>query len=771
MGITLRTTNPTKGYTVKTRSLLVSGISSMEANVDANYGPWDSLSQYMAWLTSITTPTAVPPVGTQVSIKNDQGTEIFVYNETPDGNTSYWKDESGGVLLSETDGVANKNLLNALLASGHVKLRKGHYPLDNGVVVNSVELDLNGACLQSTRYRDSTTFILMKGSKPVVKNGELCGNYDKPVDDPTYVPGAAANECESLIRLSIYEDALIENVELHNCWGYSIGFESPNWVYSLNASSPFDSAVRKTIDASMVTAVTTANDGISSESLEYQTNFIDLPEGALFTTVYGIDYNYIVSQKEIEFTFRNAQNVQIGSTVSAIPGIMVPVPSGATKVRVKFYRYDVSTTDRNAATSEYQDETYAIFKRVQLGFYRMRVNSLTVKGCTMHNNHSLGMVGMRYGTTRVLNCRSYEQGKPSKNTAQNMNTTGFIDIEDAASPIFIMDGCTSEDELHLAMLGAYKSTVTNCHGSIGVTRGWSADISNCVGCVWSGVAEPGVIWPITGVKTIVNVSNCVFYRKNVPSVNWVGNSNTFVDCYPGDVTKENNFIIRKLHRATQDYVMPLTGLIRGKMYNTCNTSGNPGIRNIALKRGSQFVYSFNMVRFANETTSAFNNRVKQYGTAVVSGDCWGIESSMPFYPNGKTIYESTFTPSNSFGVATTDGENNKWTGEYRDCTFNLDKGSMFNGNNKKLLSSNRTLIFRNCVINNANNYLFQVNMVNLSGKNYKVLFINCTIADQNKLFKVAPADFEYEIITEDDYDTRINALLARIVALETRLQN
>ena len=691
----------------------------------------------------------------------------LVYNEIT-GNTVKEDLENVGsnlLQLSETDGAANKATLNAALSQGDVKLKKGTYPLDNGVVVNDVILDLNGSCLQSTKTKVTTGLIIMKGKKPVVRNGELCANFT----DPSYNPSPTSGdwyEGESLIRLQLYEDALIEGVELHNCWGYAIGVKEPGWRDLGGDTDNKQVAVRETIDYTKVTAV----DSPSSEILEFLTNVIDIPENFSYICATGIDYNYICSCREIEYTFYN-NNTKINTT-TAIPGIILDIPENANKVTIKFFRYNVSDEDRAEAVEDYQTEIAALFKRVHVRFFNTKVQCLTVKDCCMHNNHSLGMVGMPYGITKVLNCRSYEQGKPTKFATQNTNTCGFIDIEDKATPIFIMDKCTSEDEPNFAMIGAFRSTITNCYGDVTIYRGWSANISNCVGCMSSGLGSTENYWYVSQSPTVVNVSNCVITRKNTVSTNWIGSNNTYIDCYPCDVTKENNFIIRKLHKATDTYVMPLSGLIRGKMYNPCSTTGNAGIRNISTKKGSDFTYIFSLVRKPNETQASYNNRVRQYGASPVAGDCYGITSNMPFYPNGHTIYDSTFTPRNSYGghnnnAGTYVDGDNWWTGEYANCTFNLNSGSMFNDLNKKLLSSDRTLVFRNCIINNTNNYLFQVNMTNLSGKNYKILFINCTIADQNKLFKVTPTDFTYEIITEDlDYDSRIKALEERIRQLE-----
>ena len=103
----------------------------------------------------------------------------LVYNEVT-GNTvedDLENMECGLLQLSETDGDANKEILSAALAQGDVKLKKGVYTVENGVIVDNVTLDLNGACLHPVT-RKSTGLLIMKGKFPVIKNGELYGSFN-----------------------------------------------------------------------------------------------------------------------------------------------------------------------------------------------------------------------------------------------------------------------------------------------------------------------------------------------------------------------------------------------------------------------------------------------------------------------------------------------------------------------------------------------------------------------------------------------------------------
>ena len=613
--------------------------------------------------------------------------------------------------LSSTDGTLNKTILNQALSLGDVKLKKGHYPLDPGVIVDNVTLDLGGACLQSTKEKVSTPLILMQGSKPILRNGELCGNYNTADDEEGY----SFYESERLVGVKLYDEALVENLDLHNCWGYAISGRNLDWGTE---------AIRKSI--SSATLITPSEEERLTDAFQYLSKAIDIPVNYKYTCVYGgIGYNYIVSEQNIEYYFYDSNNNLI-CILSDTPRIMVPIPIGATKVRAKTF-------------------TFGDFIPTNIGFFNYKCDCFTVRNCCMHNNHSLGMVGMAYGITIARDCYSYEQGKP-RSSAKNSNrsTVGFIDIEDNPTPVFIMEGCTSNNEAKLAMLGAYKVTVNSCHGPICIYRGWSANINNCIGRI-SAFGEK--------VTTLINVKNCVFYETSSTSPNWRGINNTFIDCEPSTPTREKNFIIRRLRTNTP--ALTLTGRLIGKVIDTC-AFGQVHIENIATSKGSNVVIDWNINNNADTAS---------YGTRRVSGDCYGITSTCPFFPNGYTIYDSVFTPIHSFGAGTT--TNNAWTGEYNNCVFNLDNGSMFYAASKKISSSDKSLIFRNCIINNANNYLFITNMSNLVDKNYTIKFINCTIADQSKLFKKTPTDFTYEIITEDlDYDSRIKVLEERIRQLE-----
>lgn len=635
--------------------------------------------------------------------------------------------EEGLLELSTSDGTANRATLNAALALGDVKLKKGHYPVDPGITVNNVILDLNGACLQSTKEKHTSPMIMVKGERPIIRNGEICGNYNTADNEPGY----EFFENENLIGCKLYGDALLENLDIHNCWGTAIVYGGVNWETE---------GVRKSIHNA--TPITTTQEGRSTETIEYLSESVVVPSGYSYTCIYGgIGYNRILSEKNAVYTFYDSGGNQIKQS-SAMPNIPVLVPTNAATLTVRTFTFDN-------------------FKDTRIGFMNSRCDCLTVKDCRIHNNHSLGMVGMQFGTTKVINCRSYEHGKPRTTaSATDRDTTGFIDIEDVASPIFIMEGCTSKSELKLAMLGAYRTSITNCQGSIGIYRGWSANISNCVGKVWT-ISNT--------LTTLVNVSNCVFYSNDSTSINWTGSNNTFVGCKPDDLTREHDFIIRRLN--TTSTAMSLNGVIRGKITNPCGHA-NKGITNVATARGSNLVFDWALSGNADSAS---------YGTYNVDGDCHGIISTIPFLPNGHTIYDSTFNLHHSYGQ--TGSINNPWVGEYNNCTFNLriqvgtnsskqpiyEEGSMFySGASFSVKDSGGVLTFRNCTINNdGNKYLFNGFPNNISSRNYTIRFINCTISNPNKLFATSTSGITIQHITEDtDYDARIKALVARIEALE-----
>ena len=630
--------------------------------------------------------------------------------------------ESDLLELSTTDGAANKITLKEALTLGDVKLKKGHYPLDPGVTVNNVTFDLNGSCLQSTKEKVSTPLLYVKGNNSIIKNGELCGNYNTPVDDPNY----EFYESESLIKALEYSNVLIENLDLHNCWGYSISYGGPTLETEF---------IRKGVYEKDVTAITYENEeDRETDTNEYLSKAIDIPSGFGYTCVYGgLGYYRIHSQLEVKYYFYDSSNNLI-EVASDIPRMMVNIPEGATKVKFKTFRIGV-------------------FRECNIGFYKVKAECFTVKDCIFHNNHSLGMIGMAYGTTKVLNCISFEQGRPySSAAAPTEQTKGLIDIEDIETPIFIMEGCTSKNEPKLAMLGAYIAIISNCHGSIGVYRGWSVNISNCSGNIWAFS---------NSVATVINVNNCVLYSNSTTSTNWVGTNNTFVGCKSDNLAREYNFIIRKINSYSSPSIVVNGGVINGKIINPYCRGGWLGITNVALPYGSHFTFEWNLASGKDSKTE---------GCCNVSGDCYGITATCPFLPNGHKIYDSVFNLTHSYGQW--NSTNNAWIGEYNNCVFNLNGGSMFynaagSSNAFNLSKDNGVLIFRNCTINNENKYLFNGFPNNVLEKNYTIKFINCEIANQNKLFATSTAGITVEIITEDlDYDSRIKALEERIRQLE-----
>lgn len=702
------------------------------ARTNAMYGPWESIAAFEEWFAGRTSFDI--PSSTEVGIINQTSgaVDTFIYNRTLEG-TGYWKDDDGGIVLSEEDGNANNLLLNALLAEGNVKLKKGNYPVAPGVVVDNVTLDLNGSCLTCSVHNNKG-LLQIKGEKPVVRNGELCGTFTELSDTPNHDP-----EDEGLIRCYLYGDALIENMELHNCQGYAICHGYP--------SSSEYSIVTIGTATEYIPSPTTTPLGDLTESRQFATPFKDIPTGFKYVLIRdsGTD-NRVLAVRNVVFKFYDSTSNTAIRTVEEMPRVPVAIPEGATRIRVVVYRY-----------TNYDNNT-------QLFFTNIETKCITIQNCCVHNNYRLGILGMAYGTQKILNCRSYGHGKPTKDSARvNTNTVAFFNAEDLCTPKLIMEGCTSEDEACLALIGAYKATITGCTGgSITVYRGWNVNISNCVGSIgaFNGITSP----------VIINVSNCIITRNFYTSPNWVGNNNTFIDCNIYDITKENNFIIRREHRTSGttgvNQTPAIKGLVRGKIYNAHVTSGNEGIRRVATAPGSNFEYVWNNASNASDIS---------HGTIAVSGDCYGITANCPFYPNGKKIYNSTFTPVHSFGAKLDPGTetlNNCWSGEYVNCTFNISTGAMFycDSNKYGISGSNKTLIFRNCTINIAEAasgatqlYLFRKGLKNATEKNFKVKFINCTIDNPNFLFHSDANNIPYEIIT---YDDSIDALLARIEALE-----
>ena len=345
-----------------------------------------------------------------------------------------------GVVLSGTDGLANRCRLNELLAVGDVRLAPGEYPIMPGVVIDGHTLDLGGARLIGavTPLYDGA-YIELRGQSPCLRNGSFAGHYSS-------APGEAGYNhveydgigIETAVGLPVgdFSDALIKGVTFEHVSGYVICPRGDS------------SAVRH------MSAMTWATDGWQRFSLT--------PEYPLITARHGIGYGYQISTEPVRYRFYAEDGDLIGEA-SGIPGEAICVPDGAVEVGV-------------LTSGEYVQYVLCEYKHD---------NSLTIDGCVFRCNQRLGIVNLP-GVSVVLDCVSVSNGYPRENhtgITWDCSTTGFMDIEDVQSPRLTVIDCTSEGENLGVASRAYELVVDGCRCSVQVYGGWTADVYNHIGRV------------------------------------------------------------------------------------------------------------------------------------------------------------------------------------------------------------------------------------------------------------------------------------------------
>lgn len=534
-----------------------------------------------------------------------------------------------------------------------------------------------------------------KSSTPLIKMTgeapEICnGELEGSYNLADDEEGYEFFESESLIFSYGVNDAYIHHMELHNNWGYCIctGTENEKKVHYVGTAP-----------------LPTGNTPM------FMTDVFEIPDGYKYVAASGqIGYNRIISVQPVTYYFYDENGTQI-RTSNRVPKVRIAIPNDAKTMKIATVLDDMTFKAYNVYFTNYQE-------------------SLTVSDCRFHNFHSLGMAGFE-GPTKVIGCSFIESGKPrSDANGTKRSTTGGIDIEDVPCPEFYMANCYSRDCAKLLMFGGYKGVVTNCIGDgIGVYRGWQLDISDCnISTLYTMGSHIRVI--VNGVHADfidIKEANKKDVSGSISTYNFP--SNQSLSCFNSFFTRVTDY------NSTFDLG---NCVLRG----TIKAINGFRSKSFAPAKGSHVIIEENLT-----TLDKY-----YYGIITVTGDSYGIESNTALFPNGYTIYDSTFTIADmKSGYASSQAI----SGAFKNCVFNL-KGATYFKNSNAQQTEPIDLTFTDCIINNADYCLF--NFVPQAGG--VITFKNCTIADESKLFNGDASRMTINILTGDDSGVSIDASLS-----------
>lgn len=659
--------------------------------------------------------------------------------------------ENAYTLQLTRDGTQNATLLqNALDTYSNVKLITGSYPLDPlAVTVDSGMLDMNGSILTSTSEKYSGGGLInLRGTNPTIKNGELAGLYDEPDQAGST---SVVWERESLVSLTPcgYSNAVVENMKLHNCWGYAIcergTAKRATWKALINDDNMDCDTTANYVGGK----ITKVHGGYEYVSRDF--DLVNIPEAFRENLqppyqricAHYAGYFRIISDKKIEYSFKNSDGETIGEPVLEVPGMPVKIPEGAKTATIKAF-----WADGNEKWHHYVNEGTTVYQYIGLWFMKDWEGGLSVKNCQTYHNYSLGMVGASTGKTSAQNCVSWGNGKPYDGATDTVrSTTGFIDIEDIPSPFIELDHCYSNDETHFAMLGAYNTKVANCSGKdVIIYCGWGADISTDEGAfvmdksgvpVAAGVYTSGVGTSSASVTTPVSVSNCRMgsFNSGVHApANVVGEKCVFEQLGRRifiSANSKDNFDGFKVGKNIFKYNFSMANVMFGDISGDWDAEISVHFDGSSMP---SIGYLFGSGKFATDVnTTLFINATCDSGPAMaaapikVTGNCYGLRSNVAILPNGNAIVNSTFNtdfPLPFTGLTVS-------SGTFDTCTFNTEHGSFVRPINQHVTSG--SLTFKNCTIHNAKNFLLGATGTIGWTSGVVLTFENCGIADTEKL--------------------------------------
>ena len=643
------------------------------------------------------------------------------FNATPIAIDDYYL-----VTLSETDGDANKTTLQEALNNHEkVRIKTGTYPLTPSVVVNSGILDLGNSIITSTASKFSGGLICLAGDNPTVQNGELAGNFHEKS------PGIGSEdffENESLVSpvTAAYTNALVENVKMHNCWGYAVSErgaidqkklarigipdETNNYVYPTN-STYYGSTVTKGED-----------NWWTCTSVELPlSKFAGTPPLKYVFAQNGLGYYRIISDTQASYTF----TLEDGSkqVFEDWQGMPIEIPTGAVSLSIAV-RWKPDNTNWHSSTTVEDDGTV---KRHYKGYtvrFSDYAGGLTVRNCKTYYNSSLGMTGGLTGVTLAENCESWGQGHPEEGVSDSQTTIGFIDVEDVVTSLVILRNCTSRDELNFAMLGACRTIIEGCtaEGKAVIYRGVTASITNTdapIGTFSLDTTTPTevtncIIRSATSNKLskVVKTTDCTFYNIPVRPAEHDTNGTyiytKFVQVEMPDGTRVTGAgdiigIRKKLKISAQ--------MLPDSMWNAPTLFAK-----FAPQDGSDVQITCN---------NSGEIEAQTYGLKA-TGDCYGVTLDDTLFPSGHTIKNCVFTPGNYKHWA----KPAEMYGTFENCTFNLDSRAFYIPSAHMY---DKRVIFRNCIIHNTDNYLFGFRGNIGIGRGTELIFENCIIDNTDKI--------------------------------------
>lgn len=739
------------------RAVYADGTYTEPLQHGSDYGMVITAPNPGVWTTDTDNTVAVSGYGTYEGLSTTFAVSV-VEKSDDDGLLHLTPDD--GVNTSEI-GLQNANVLQeALNRGGTVTLYPGEYPLEPLIVtVDSCTLDMNGSTLTSTVEKYSGGGLInLRGNDPVIKNGELAGIYDEHnVDESQADESGVIWERESLVSLtpSGYSNAVVENMKLHNCWGYAI----------CERGTPFRATWSAKIDDDNMDCDTTANNvggkiTATDSGYEYVTrdfSLTDIPSAfrqnlqppykRICAQFAG--YFRIISDKKIEYTFKDTDGTVIGTPISEVPGMPVEIPEGAETASIKAF-----WNEGNEAWKHWYDSDGVLhYRAIGLWFMDDFVGGLTVKDCHTYNNYSLGMVGAGTGKTTAQNCVSWGNGRIyDDETYKDRGTAGFIDIEDTPSAYVELDHCYSHDENHFAMLGAYNAKVTNCSGKdVIIYCGWGADISTDADATVTsetGEAVEAGVYPGAGgcgtssesVTTPVTVTNCKMgnFTSGVHAPENVVGTNCTIeqlnrgtrgenDNFNGFRTGKNKFFYE--FSSANVKIGDVTGIWEAEIYIHFDGTAMPSCGYIFSKLATEVGTDLTI------QVSCDDGQTRAYPIKT-TGDCYGLHSNVAIIPSYDTdgIANSTFATTFPLPYSSVTPK-----GKYENCTFDTSEECFI-----KLPTANNittgSFTFNKCTINNSQNYLLgTADTTNSYGwhDGFTLYVNNSEIEDKTKLCKTS----------------------------------
>ena len=651
------------------------------------------------------------------------------------------------VTLSETDGDYNKTTLqDALDNHKNVIIATGTYPLTPSVTVTSGTLDLGNSVITSTASKYSGGLICLAGENPVVQNGELAGNFHEKspslyiivngekVINPEFFEG------ESLVSpvANGHTNSTVENVRLHNCWGYAISERGTiGWDNAFFIGIP-DENCNYVYSGSTAKTGATAGSTVTQTDSGWSCTTVDMPLDTLAGTprlkyVYvqgGLAYYRVISDDKVDFTFTLSDGSK--TTVSAWQGMPVEIPTDAAYVSVTLKWNSGNTGWKSSVTTNKDGTTTRTYKKVYIRATDY-AGGLTVRNCKTYYNSSLGMTGTLTGATIAENCESWGNGHPEEGVANSQTTVGFIDIEDNVTPYITLRNCTSKDDLNFAMLGALHMTVENCtaDGATIIYRGIDATVTDTDSPI--GTFSMSVTTPITVTNCIIRsstvnklssymkTSDCTFYNVAVRAANDTNGTYIYTNAYCTTTLSDESS-----EGAGDAIIINGIGNLNGKIACTIDSRiGGSGCLlptyTLAADEGSSVKIACNESRKGSESTAI---------GVTASGNCSGIQIDDTFLPNGNTVSDSTFTPGTYTCLVTPQ----KMFGTFENCTFNLDNSAFATASTHMY---DKKVVFKNCEIHNLNNYLFDGASGYGVGSGTELVFENCLIDDTKQIAKTS----------------------------------